>query len=195
MERRSRCYPTLKPSVVIEWTLPRADRRGLLRAIAEKWSEEETHTKYRYNVERCADGKRVYLRRPTGLNKGFDFQVNVEGLVKIVKPARGLTREMPAHRDVIHDLQSKVAQYAREANILFEAVGAVYECGEPVEILRRFPPLEAFTDGWPIDQLLYTVKWLFIEQDVTYWLHTGRDMFMSAIETEVFNLSPREPAV
>lgn len=95
MERRSRIYPTPKPSVVVEWTLNCADRKELRRAIAEKWSEEEAHTNYRYNVECCADGKRVYLLRPTWLNKGFDFQVNIEGLVKVVKPGKGATREMP----------------------------------------------------------------------------------------------------
>ena len=131
MERRSQIYPTLKPSLVVEWTLGCADRQGLRRAIAEKWSDEDAYTNYRYNVERCADGKRVYLLRPTWLNKGFDFQVNVEGLVKVVKPGKGATREMPSHGDVIHDLQSKVAKRPKEAKTLFEAVGAVYDCSEP----------------------------------------------------------------
>lgn len=195
MERRSQSYPTLKPSLVVEWTLGCADRQGLRRAIAEKWSDEDAYTNYRYNVERCADGKRVYLLRPTWLNKGFDFQVNVEGLVKVVKPGKGATREMPSHGDVIHDLQSKVAKRPKEAKTLFEAVGAVYDCSEPAEILRQLPRLAAFKEGWPIDQSLYAVKWLFIEQDVTYWLQTGRDMLMSAIENQVFKLPPRKPAV
>ena len=195
MERRSQSYPTVKPSVVVEWTLTGADRRALRRGIAEKWSEENAHTNYRYNVEHCASGNRVYLLRPTWLNKGFDFQVNVEGLVKVVKPGKGATREMPSHGDVIHDLQSKVAKRPKEAKNLFEAVAAVYECAEPAEIFRQSPRLAAFKDGWPIDQSLYAVKWLFIEQDVTYWLQTGRDMFMSAIENQVFKLPPRKPAV
>jgi hypothetical protein len=190
MERRSHSYPTLKPSVVVEWILPCADRKALRRAIAAKWSEEDPHTSYRYNVERCANGKRVYLLRPTWLNKGFDFQVNVEGLVKVVKPGKGATREMPSHGDVIHDLQSKVAKRPRDTETLFEAVAAVYECGEPAEILRQSPRLSTFKEGWPVDQSLYAVKWLFIEQDVTYWLQTGRDMFMSAIENQVFDLPP-----
>lgn len=142
----------------------------------------------------CEREPRVLLR-PTWLNKGFDFQVNVEGLVKVVKPGKGATREMPSHGDVIHDLQSKVAKRPKEAKTLFEAVGAVYDCSEPAEILRQLPRLAAFKEGWPIDQSLYAVKWLFIEQDVTYWLQTGRDMLMSAIENQVFKLPPRKPAV
>ena len=101
--------------------------------IAEKWSEEDQHTNYRYNVEHCANGKRVYLLRPTWLNKGFDFQVNVEGLVKVVKIARGATREMPSHGDVIHDLRSKLGKRPKDGEVLFDAVCAVYDCGEPAE--------------------------------------------------------------
>ena len=51
MERRSRIYPSIKPSVIVEWTMPRSDRKALRRAIAVKWSEEDPHTSYRNNVE------------------------------------------------------------------------------------------------------------------------------------------------
>ena len=57
-----------------------SNRSDLRRAIAEKWIEETPYTNYRYNVERCENGNRIYLLRPTFLNKGFDFMVNVEGL-------------------------------------------------------------------------------------------------------------------
>lgn len=51
MNRKSRAYPANKSSVVVEWTLSCADRGGLRRAVAEKRSDEDTHTNYRYNVE------------------------------------------------------------------------------------------------------------------------------------------------
>jgi hypothetical protein len=98
---------------------------------------------------------------------------------------------MPSHGDVIHDLQSKIIGRPKDAQVLFEAVAAVYDSVEPAEILRKSPHLEALKNGWPIDQSLYAIKWLFIEQDVTYWLQTGRDMFMSAIESQVFKLPSR----
>jgi hypothetical protein len=195
VKRRSREYPAIKPSRIIDWKLVCADRRALRRSVAEKWCDEDPCTNYRYNVERCANGRLLYLLRPTWLNKGFDFQVNVEGLVKTVKPARGATREMPSHSDVLHDLSSKVSARPANRRSLFEAIGAVYDCGEPADVISQSPPLAAFEGGWPMDQLLYIIKWLMIEQDVTYWLQTGRDMLMSAIETEVFGLPARRPAV
>jgi hypothetical protein len=191
MERRSKTYQKPKPVVVVDWALSCADRRTLRRTIAEKWSDEEPHTNYRYNVEQCASGKRVYLLRPTWLNKGFDFQVNVEGLVKVVKPAKGSTREMPSHGDLIHDMQSKVAKRSKDREVLFDAVCAVYDCAEPAKVVKQMPRLSVFKEGWPVDQLLYIIKWLMIEQDVTYWLQTGRDMLMSGMETEVFKLPKR----
>jgi hypothetical protein len=195
MERRSRTYQKPKPSVVLEWTLSCADRGTLRRTVAEKWCDEQPHSNYRYNVEACASGRRVYLVRPAFLNKGFDFQVNVEGLVKVVKIAKGSTREMPSHADLIHDIRSKLGKRPKDADVLFQGVGAIFDCGEPAEIIKQIPGLGAFTEGWPVDQLLYIIKWLMIEQDVTYWLYTGRDMLMSSIETEVFDLPARKPAV
>lgn len=191
MKRRSISYSKSKPSVVVEWSLSGADRRTLRRTIAEKWSDEAPYTNYRYNVERCASGKRVYLLRPTWLNKGFDFQVNVEGLIKVVKIAKGATRDMPSHGDVMHDIRSKLAMRPKDRSVLFDAVCAVYDCAEPAGIVKKMPRLALFKEGWPIDQLLYIVKWLMIEQDVTYWLQTGRDMLMSGIETEIFKLPAR----
>jgi hypothetical protein len=191
VKRRSLSYPKTKPSLVVEWTLSCADRRTSRRTIAEKWSDEDPYTNYRYNVERTVNGKRVYLLRPTWLNKGFDFQVNVEGLVKVVKVAKGATREMPSHGDVMHDLRSKLAKRPKDGAVLFDAVCAVYDCGEPANIVKKMPGLSGFKEGWPIDQLLYIIKWLMIEQDVTYWLQTGRDMLMSGIETEIFKLPAR----
>lgn len=129
----------------------------------------------------------MYLKRPTRL-KGFDFQVNVEGLIKTVKPGRGPTREMPSHADVLHDLPVKLAERPGDRGVLFDAVAAVYDCGDPVQFMKRSPRLAAFWSGWPVDPLLLTVKWLMIEQDVTYWLETGRDMLMSAIGADVFSL-------
>lgn len=188
VQRVSREYPSSKDVVVVEWKLSCADRAHLRKSVAAKWAEEEPFTNYRYNVECCSNGKRVYLLRPTWLNKGFDFGVNVEGLIKVVKPGKGGTREMPSHEDVIHDLRQKITQLPENAQALFDGVVGIYSCAEPHDLIEKHTALVDFTVGWPVDQSLLTLKWLFIEQDVTYWLQRGRDMLMSAIERDVFNL-------
>ena len=37
------------------------------------------------------------------------------------------------------------------------------------------------TVGWDYEVLLKLLRWLFIEQDVTYWSGNGREMLYSAI--------------
>lgn len=188
MQRRSKIYPPTKPTAVVDWTLSAPDRRSLRQGVAEKWLEEEPFTNYRYNVERCSNGSRIYLLRPTFLNKGFDFQVNVEGFRSVIRSAKGPTKEMPSHADVIHDLKLKVSNCPDRIAAIFDAVAAVHDCMEPAAVLRENTGLDG-QEGLPVDQLLLILKWLFIEQDLTYWAQRGRDMLMRAIEKDVFGLA------
>jgi hypothetical protein len=156
--------------------------------MCERWLKEEPYTNYRYNVETCEDGTRVYLKRPTFLNKGFDFQVNVEGFRSVTRVPKGVTKEMPSHRDVVEDLRRKLKGHPELRPVLYEAVSQVYDCFEPKEILNQHRSVRDIRAGLPMDKLLLILKWLFIEQDLTYWLQTGRNMLMSAIEEGVFGI-------
>jgi hypothetical protein len=185
MIRKSNKFPKDKRKAVIDWILQSTDRGGQRRALAEKWLEEDPYTDYRYYVETCDDGKRVYLLRPTWLNKGFDFQVNLEGFSSEL---RNKSSEMPSHGDVISDLKKKVASYPKLSEELFAAISDIYDCVEPKNALLKHPEIKKIKAGLPVDTILRIIKWLFIEQDLTYWLYTGRNMLMSAIEVQVFNL-------
>ena len=188
MKRKSRIYDYPLPTVVVDWRLVVNDRAAARRAVAEKWIIEDPHTKYRYNVERCVDGNLVYLLRPAGLNKGFDFMVNVEGFRSRTRTPKGQSKEMPSHKDVIHDLSEKVIANPEHAGLWFAAVCAIYDCEEPGSIIARYRDIGSGDGrGLAPDELLYIIKWLFIEQDITYWAWTGRDMFMAAMEKEVFS--------
>lgn len=189
MERKSQQFPGDKRKVVVDWLMRAGDRTAQRRALAEKWLEEGQYTNYRYNVETCSDGTHVYLLRPTWLNKGFDFQVNVERFQSRTRTSKGSTAEMPSHDDVIDDLRRKSKPNSKLKTELFAAVADVYDCVEPDEILRKRPALLGITEGLEMDKLLKVIKWLFIEQDLTYWLGTGRNMLMSAIEKDVFGMN------
>ncbi len=144
------------------------------RRIAEAWLQEEENSRYRYEVETCKDGKKVYLLRPTWLNKGFDFQINLEGF-------KSKSKEAPKHEDLHNDLAAKKKESPKDYKKLRELIDAVYECEEPDEAMKRYPNL-AFRSGLPVDTVLKILKWLFIEQDLTYWNNSGRRMFMNGIE-------------
>jgi hypothetical protein len=55
----------------------------------------------------------------------------------------------------------------------------VWHCEEPNDVLNDFA--FSFKKGLPVDALLKILKWLFVEQDVTYWNWDGRTMLFRAI--------------
>ncbi|MBI4438914.1 hypothetical protein HY640_03205 [Candidatus Woesearchaeota archaeon] len=57
-------------------------------------------TRYKYYVETLKDGRRIYLLRPTFLNKGIDFQVWLEKY-------DGNIDKRPSHKGIIEDLMSE----------------------------------------------------------------------------------------
>ncbi|HKV04149.1 MAG TPA: hypothetical protein VJO53_03460 [Candidatus Acidoferrales bacterium] len=149
-------------------------RKGLRRKVLDAWQEEEENSRYRYDVETCKNGKKVYLLRPTWLNKGLDFQINLEGF-------KSKSQEAPKHGDLISDLEDKSHEAPAKYKQLREMIDQVYGCVEPDEALKQYPSL-TFKSGLPSDTLLKLIKWLFIEQDLTYWNNSGRRMFMNAIK-------------
>jgi len=189
MQRKSQIFDkSNRKKFVVDWLLKASDSSSQRRALAEKWLEEGRFADYRYNVETCADGSKIYLLRPTPLNKGFDFQVNLEGFRTRLRKERKNTLEMPAHPDVIDDIQRKLEKYPQIKESLHAAISAIYECKEAEEALKCNPSLNQVNEGLHIDSLLRVIKWLFIEQDLTYWGWTGRDKFMAAIEEEAFEI-------
>lgn len=139
------------------------------------WKEGVKHvTRYKYFVETLKDGRRVFLLRPTYLNKGIDFQVWVE-LFDGKKDGR------PSHQDIFNDLKIKKKENSKDFPKLVEAIKRVWNCEEPDSILADVKEVE-FQKGWPAEMLLKILKWLFIEQDITYWNYDGRGMLFDAIK-------------
>ena len=84
------------------------DRNALRTLLLDKLVKEkagagnkEKTSKYHYNVETLASGKKVYLTRPVPLNKGFDFIIHVQDYTFI----NG--KDNPRHDDILNDLKIK----------------------------------------------------------------------------------------
>ena len=115
----------------------------------------------------------MVLLRPTFLNKGIDFQVWVEQF-KEEQDAK------PSHKDILEDLKMKKKKNAIEFKLLFEAIERIWECEEPTTVLKDYS--FSFKKGLSVELILKVLKWLFIEQDITYWNYTGRGMLFEAIK-------------
>jgi len=130
---------------------------------------------YDYYVEKGKNGKRVYLHRPAYKNKGMDFEVRVEDYqFRYGKYGNIISSgNRPSHDEIWNDVKAKVDEIPNDREKLKELITQVYNCEEPNEDMVNSC---SFTTGLPLDLLLYTIKWLFIEQDMTYWNQSGREM-------------------
>lgn len=168
-------------NIEIEWNLTGSSRKELrdkavMKFLDEKpgyWIDGVKHvTCYKYFVEKLKDGRRIYLLRPTFLNKGIDFQVWVERML-IDKDKR------PSHYDIFKDLNLKKKENPKLFAQLMQAIDDVWNCKEPEDAKLNFK------QGFPCDFILKVLKWLFIEQDITYWNYDGRTMLRQAIDKEL----------
>jgi hypothetical protein len=159
-----------------------ASRRELRDIVINKFMEEEPGlgsgddtSKYRYNVEILSDGRRIYLTRPAYLKKGFDFRINVEGTIFQTK------QEYPKHDDIFDDLRLKNKEDPTLSKKLHLVINKVYNCTDPVEVLRECENLK-FTTGHSVELILKVIKWFLIEQDIRDWNYSGRRMFKNGVD-------------
>lgn len=127
--------------------------------------------RYTYYVEELKDGNRVYLRRPANLHNGFDFLVCVENTNYAMPGER--RRNYPKHTDLELDLESKRTENPRMYKKLYALLRKVYECHDVTD--EEIDDIK-FCSGLPVDHIVKTIKWLFIEQDIRYWNYSGRNM-------------------
>lgn len=134
----------------------------------------------KYTVKNIGENQ-VYLQRPAQFNNGFDFTLNVSGINfndnyynDKSKLKRSTTR--PSHEHIYADLRSKKEENLQLYKELLEQINKIYNCQEPNK--TKFD----FISGYKSEVVLECVKWLLIEQDITYWHYSGRAMFYEGIQ-------------
>lgn len=135
---------------------------------------KELASRHLYFVETLKDGRRIYLKRPASLNKGFDFEIWVKNW------AQGRDGR-PSHKLILRDLRRKCKKNSRKYISLKRAIDGVYRCQEPDKLVHKFRRLR-FKTGIGVELLLKVLKWMFIEQDMTYWNWSGRAMLKAEID-------------
>ncbi|WP_369176896.1 hypothetical protein [Candidatus Thiodubiliella endoseptemdiera] len=170
------------------------DRKNIRDSVIELFKSEEVGTgrgeksvRVIYCVEKTHNNEIVYLQRPAYLNKGFDFTVNVKTYKFKAPTEKNPKRETktPRHDSVYLELQ---AINKKDKKLMGEAIKKIYNCEDPRKILKdkKFAPLKnGYIGNVEYETLLKTIKWLFIEQDITYWSFSGRAMFKNGIDENV----------
>ena len=133
-------------------------------------------SRYIYYVETLKSGDRVYLQRPASFYNGFDFLVCVENANYATPEKR--RRNSPKHEDLCADLQVKKKENRKMYSRLYGLLRRVFECEDVADA-----EMDAirFKAGLPVDHILKTIKWLFIEQDIRYWNYSGRNMLWESV--------------
>lgn len=160
------------------YTLPSGNRIQKRKALIFCFLSEvagvgrgDDASRYQYDVESYGDYG-IFLKRPTRLNKGFDFTVNVQGIY--FKKNRRYSN--PSHDDVFEALISCRNECPDEYDKIRDAIVSIYECKDIdlSHINAYFLDFEG--TAHPIQVILLTIKWLFMEQDCAYWNYSGRKM-------------------
>lgn len=160
------------------FTLPAGNRAVKRNALISCFLREDAGngngsdaSRYCYYVE--AFGRyRIFLKRPTQLNKGFDFTVNVEGLY--FKKNRKYSN--PSHEDIVKALSDCKSKYPDDYSIIKAAIDEIYNCNDVDMTSIHATFFDADGNEHPIQVILLAIKWLFMEQDCAYWNYSGRRM-------------------
>lgn len=162
------------------------DRVTVRRKLLRQFGLEEPGTgkgpdtsRYIYIVETTQSGHRVELHRPANLNKGIDFTVRVPG-IKFNHSGNSFWWHIPRHDDIAEALKLTKKQHGQaHYNKIKSCINLIYQSKDfnYPNIFVRIHSQDIY-----IDVILLSLKWLFIEQDLTYWNHSGRAMLFQKLK-------------
>ena len=171
--------------IKIELSLPdnlygkrEAIREFIVKEFLKEKSGEgtgELSSKYSYVVEKN-DNDYLFLARPAYLNKGMDFIVCFKN--ERFENKKGKKSNRPSHNNIIDDLITKKLENIKLYEKLLVEITKIYNCEKERE--EDWLDLK-FEKGFNLFVLLKSIKWLLIEQDVTYWNFSGRNKLYSEI--------------
>lgn len=170
------------------FTLISSTREDVRQEVVIKFLDEtcgsgtgDLASKYEYTVESYYNEYTVVLKRPASLNNGFDFQVVTPEIYYNID--NGRRHNHPSHKDVETILNQVKWNYPQKYQVISELIKSIFLC-EECEITKAGGLF--FFDGddikRPLPIFLLALRCLFIEQDITYWNNSGRQMLMNQLK-------------
>jgi hypothetical protein len=149
-------------------------------------------SKYQYIVDQSLDGATIYLIRPAGLNNGIDFIIHLSGFNFKTHKSNGhrlpeAQKTNPSYKDIIEILKHFKNEKKNEYRLISENIVRTYKC-EDIKYIAKMSKIRIFHKSAQnyisAETICLVIKWLFIEQDLTYWNYSGRAMFLKALKDE-----------
>ncbi|MBP3448993.1 MAG: hypothetical protein J6K22_00860 [Spirochaetaceae bacterium] len=172
------------------FTLVANSREEARRKVVNEFLDEKFGTgngdlssKYEYTVE-SFNNYHVVLKRPAPLNKGFDFVVYTPSIYYKTKGKR--RHQNPSHNDIVQILsKTKTNIGDKSYEPIKKLIGDIFDLNDfNIEIANGILFSDADGKEHPLAILLLAIRWLFIEQDITYWNTSGRSMLMNHLMGE-----------
>ena len=155
-------------TLIIDYSLPIGDRISMRKNLIQTFLCENPGT----------GNDQIFLKRPTQLNKGFDFTVNINGL--FFKKNRRYSN--PSHQDIIDALTDCKINFPHVYPSIAQNLQQIYHC-IPISLVPTGATFRDYAGNkHPIEIILLAVKWLFMEQDCAYWNYSGRAMFYDVLQ-------------
>jgi hypothetical protein len=154
-------------------------RDFVVMTFLEELAGDETRTeRYEYFVEECVS-RNIYIARQTNLNKGMDFRVMFKDIY--FQGANRRTRN-PSHEHIFHELLMKKNSDPNVYNTnIIPAIHNIYNCVPSTHIQPFLRTINVNVGLLTIEETCLALKWLFIEQDITYWGYSGRAKLFNAL--------------
>lgn len=134
--------------------------------------------RYEYTVEQCAY-RNIYIARQTSLNKGMDFRVKFDDIY-----FQGISRRTrnPSHEHIFNELLLKQISDPNlyKTNVI-PIIHNIYNCLPSTQIQSNLRTIIINEGLLTIEETCLALKWLFIEQDITYWGYSGRATLFHAL--------------
>jgi len=153
------------------------NRKVIRNNIVDLFKEEKAgsgtgnnSTRTIYCVEKISD-EIIFLKRPAVLNNGFDFEIHTK-----TKQFGSRIKTMPRHKDIIELLKQLKVDDLKIFQKTKEIINEIYHCNE-----ENICTIKYKINNIEIETILKLIKWLFLEQDVTYWHFSGRKMFYDGL--------------
>lgn len=174
----------------ISYTLNGNSRETIHEEIIELFLREEhgldpqgKPMEYTYSVD-GSDGYDIILTRPARLNRGMDFVILTNPSIAFQKYKKGTFRIIPSQKDIVECLKKFKEQMGNGYAAVASSIRELFDC---LPVSRQLPNISLLDEnGQPfsLSVVLLLVKWFFIEQDVTYWNYSGREMLFQALKNE-----------
>ena len=180
------------PLTYINYTLLATNRTDIRDEVLKLFLLETPGTgkgtnasKFIYTVEQMNQTYKIDIIRPAYLNKGMDIIVSVPGVVFTHKGKKRTSKDnVPSHENIFDALLFVLNNNSQQYGLVKTALTSIYNC-QPYNSnsLLGITYIDAYSSiVYPIEIVVLALKWLFIEQDLTYWNWSGREMMWNGLK-------------